>query len=64
MLLEGLGQLENAVTSSGFEPATLQLLTVPQLTTLPRFPKIELSSVELGGCTQLNNEVYNFFCHS
>jgi hypothetical protein len=38
VLLEGLGQLKKS-TSSGFDPATFQLVTVvPQPTTLPRVP--------------------------
>jgi hypothetical protein len=34
--LEGLGQLNNPVTSLGIEPATFRLVAVPQRTTLLR----------------------------
>jgi hypothetical protein len=37
--LEGLGQLQNSMTSTEFEPATFPFVSIlPQPTTLPRAP--------------------------
>jgi hypothetical protein len=41
--LEGLGQLKNPVTSLRYAPATFRLVALPQSTTLPRAPSVQLS---------------------
>jgi hypothetical protein len=54
--LEGLGQLNNSVTSSGIEPATFRLVTVPQPTTLPRTPRWNESVVKTERCCACRTE--------